>query len=69
MTVAEAIIDKESKGLSFFEKYLSVWVAFSIVAGIALGKIAPGVAKYLDGLAIYVGDAPVVSITIAKCIS
>jgi arsenite transporter len=68
VTAAEASIDKESKGLSFFEKYLSVWVALSIVAGIALGKVAPGVAKYLDGLAIYVGDAPVVSIPIAICL-
>ena len=68
VTVAEASIDKESKGLSFFEKYLSVWVALSIVVGIALGKVAPGVAKYLDGLAIYVGDAPVVSIPIAICL-
>ena len=66
--VAEASIDKESKGLSFFEKYLSVWVALSIVAGIALGKVAPGIAKHLDGLAIYVGDAPVVSIPIAICL-
>ena len=68
VTVAEASIDKESKGLSFFEKYLSVWVALSIVVGIALGKVAPGVAKHLDGLAIYVGDAPVVSIPIAICL-
>ena len=68
MTIAEANTTKESKGLSFFEKYLSVWVALSIVAGIALGKVAPGVAKYLDGLAIYVGEAPVVSIPIAICL-
>ena len=58
----------EAKGLSFFEKYLSVWVALSIVVGIALGKVAPEVAKYLDGLAIYVGEAPVVSIPIAICL-
>ncbi len=68
MTEAEANTAKESKGLSFFEKYLSVWVAISIVAGIALGKVAPGVAKYFDGLAIYVGEAPVVSIPIAICL-
>jgi len=30
--------------------------------------VAPGFAKYLDGLAIYVGDAPVVSIPIAVCL-
>ena len=64
----EVVITKEGKGLSFFEKYLSVWVVLSIVAGIVLGKIAPAVAKYLDGLAIYVGEAPVVSIPIAVCL-
>ncbi len=36
-------------------------------AVIELGKVAPGFAKYLDGLAIYVGEAPVVSIPIAIC--
>ena len=39
-----------------------------IVVGIILGKVAPGFAKYLDGLAIYVGEAPVVSIPIAICL-
>ncbi len=60
--------DRPGKGLSPFETYLSVWVILCIVAGIALGKIAPGVATYLDGLAIYVGNAPVVSIPIAVCL-
>ncbi len=64
----EADVSKKSKGLSFFEKYLSIWVALSIVAGIALGKVAPGVSKYLDSLAIYIGEAPVVSIPIAICL-
>ncbi len=58
----------EQKGLSFFEKYLSLWVVLCIVGGIILGKVAPGVARYLDGLAIYVGEAPVVSIPIAVCL-
>ena len=53
---------------SVFERYLSVWVILCIVAGILLGKIAPGVARYLDSLAIYVNDAPVVSIPIAVCL-
>jgi ACR3 family arsenite transporter len=64
----EAGAIKESKGLSFFEKYLSIWVILCILAGIVLGEIAPGIAKYLDGLAIYVGEAPVVSIPIAICL-
>ena len=39
-----------------------------IAAGVVLGKLAPGVAKYLDGLSIYAGGAPVVSIPIAVCL-
>ncbi|HUT61561.1 MAG TPA: ACR3 family arsenite efflux transporter [Phycisphaerae bacterium] len=56
------------KGLSAFERYLSVWVVLCIGAGIVLGKAAPGAATFLDGLAIYVGQAPVVSIPIAVCL-
>ena len=56
------------KGMSFFERYLTVWVALCIVAGIALGKIAPQVAQRLDQMALYVNDAPVVSIPIAVCL-
>jgi len=56
------------KGLSLFEKYLYVWVIVCIVAGIVLGKAAPRVAQFLDGLAIYVGKAPVVSVPIAVCL-
>ncbi|MHC4423081.1 MAG: ACR3 family arsenite efflux transporter [Planctomycetota bacterium] len=58
----------QSKGLSFFERYLTVWVVLSIVGGIVLGKVAPQVATFLDGLAIYVGEAPVVSVPIAVCL-
>jgi ACR3 family arsenite transporter len=64
----KACITKESKGLSFFEKYLTAWVISCIAAGIMLGKLAPQVATTLDGLAIYVGQAPVVSIPIAICL-
>jgi arsenite transporter len=58
----------ERKMTNVFERYLTVWVALCIIGGIVLGKIAPGVAHYLDGLAIYVGEAPVVSIPIAVCL-
>src|SRR4030043_1439633 len=58
----------QTKGLNVFEKYLTLGVILCIVAGIALGKIAPGVAKSLDAMAIYVGRAPVVSIPIALCL-
>ena len=68
MTTEAIAIEQPGKGLSLFEKYLSVWVILCIVVGIILGKVAPGFAKYLDGLAIYVGEAPVVSIPIAVCL-
>ena len=61
-------LEEPRKGLSVFEKYLSVWVILCIVGGIVLGKVAPGFAKYLDSLAIYVDEAPVVSIPIAICL-
>ena len=59
---------KGGKGIGFFERYLTVWVILCIVAGIALGRFAPGVARSLDAMAIHVGDAPVVSIPIALCL-
>lgn len=37
-------------GIGFFEKWLSVWVALCIVAGIGLGKAAPGIFKALADL-------------------
>jgi ACR3 family arsenite transporter len=56
------------RGIGFFERYLTVWVLLCIGAGILLGKAAPGVAKALDGFAISVNDAPVISIPIAICL-
>ncbi len=64
----EACITKEAKGLGFFDRYLTLWVLLSIGAGILLGKFAPEVATTLDGMALYAGDAPVVSIPIAICL-
>ena len=64
----EACITKEPKGLGGFERYLTVWVILCILGGILLGKFAPGFATSLDAMAIYVNDAPVVSIPIAICL-
>ena len=58
----------DTKSMSIFERYLPLWVGLCIIGGIALGKLAPGFAKTLDGMAIYVGKAPVVSIPIAICL-
>jgi len=65
---SDAGLEKTGKGLSFFERYLTVWVALCIAGGILLGKLAPGVATFLDGLSLTVGGAPVVSIPIAACL-
>jgi ACR3 family arsenite transporter len=64
----DASMPPPAKGLNVFEKYLTVWVGLCIVAGIVLGKLAPGLAQSLDAMAIYVDQAPVVSIPIAICL-
>jgi ACR3 family arsenite efflux pump ArsB len=38
------------KNLSFFEKYLIIWILPGIAAGIALGRLSPRVAAMLDSL-------------------
>ena len=58
----------ERRMSNVFERYLTVWVALCIVGGIALGKLAPGLGETLDGMAVYVNEAPVVSIPIAVCL-
>jgi len=60
--------EKIERNMSVFERYLSLWVILCIGAGILIGKVAPSMAKFLDGLAIYVNKAPVVSIPIAICL-
>jgi ACR3 family arsenite transporter len=64
----ENAAQNQGKGLNIFEKYLTLWIALCVAGGIALGKLAPSAATYLDGLAIYVNKAPVVSIPIAVCL-
>ena len=61
-------MSKESKSMNLFERHLTLWVGLCIIGGIALGKLAPGLAQALDGMAITVNGAPVVSIPIAICL-
>ena len=49
--------------LSFFERYLTVWVFFCIIGGIILGRTFPQVAQTLNNIQIYQ-----VSIPIAVCL-
>ncbi|MCK5492164.1 MAG: ACR3 family arsenite efflux transporter [Candidatus Omnitrophica bacterium] len=64
----QTCVSDKRKMKGIFERYLTVWVGLCIVAGILLGKFAPGFAKALDGFAINVNGAPVVSIPIAICL-
>jgi ACR3 family arsenite transporter len=61
-------MSKESKSMNPFERHLTLWVGLCIIGGIALGKLAPGLAEALDSMAITVNGAPVVSIPIAICL-
>jgi len=44
------VIDPAPRRLNPFERYLTLWVALCMVAGVALGKLAPGVVDALRGL-------------------
>ena len=55
-------------GIGFFERYLTLWVLLCIIAGIALGRLAPNLATALDRMAVTVDGAPVISIPIAICL-
>ena len=60
--------NRSAKSMGFFERYLTLWVIICIGIGIFLGRVAPSFARTLDGFAIYINKAPVISIPIAICL-
>jgi arsenite transporter len=66
--MSDSCLANERTMTNVFERYLTLWVALCIIGGIVLGKIAPGFARQLDAMALYVNGAPVVSIPIAVCL-
>jgi len=42
--------DEQNTGISFFEKYLTVWVALCMVVGILIGKFLPTIPEFLGKL-------------------
>ncbi|MBO6562168.1 MAG: ACR3 family arsenite efflux transporter [Nisaea sp.] len=50
MSTETAAAEAAPGGIGFFEKWLSVWVALCIAAGVALGNLAPGLFESLAGL-------------------
>ena len=53
------IPDKPKKSIGFFEKYLTLWVALGIVAGIVLGHFSGGSIEFISGLEIAKVNIPV----------
>ncbi len=51
----------DTNSMNLFERKLTLWVALCIAAGLILGKVFSGFSKSLDGMAIMVNGAPVVS--------
>lgn len=47
------------KRLDFFERYLSIWVAACIIAGIGLGKLFPGVVQILSKMEVSHVNLPI----------
>ncbi|MGE5661961.1 MAG: arsenic resistance protein, partial [Ignavibacteriales bacterium] len=42
-------MSKENKnGIDFFAKYLTIWVALCMVAGVLIGKFLPGIPDFFD---------------------
>ena len=46
-------------GIGFFERYLTLWVALCIVAGIALGQLLPAVSRAVAGVEVAHVNIPV----------
>ena len=49
----------QGAGLGFFERYLTLWVALCIVAGIVVGQLAPGFVQAVAGLEVARVNLPV----------
>ena len=54
-------------GMSTFERYLSVWVALCIVAGIGLGAAAPGLFALVASTEIARVNLPVALLVWGRC--
>ena len=47
--------DNKESGISFFEKYLTLWVALCMVAGVLIGRFLPGIPDFLGKLDLWEG--------------
>ncbi len=58
-SVAQVSAVPQGRGISFFERYLTVWVMLCIVAGILLGQGMPGVFQGIAALEVAQVNLPV----------
>ncbi|RME26665.1 MAG: arsenical-resistance protein [Deltaproteobacteria bacterium] len=48
-----------SKGLSFLDRYLTLWILLAIAAGIGAGKLFPGLPAWLDTMSVGTTSIPI----------
>ena len=59
MSTTNATRTKATPAIGFFERYLTVWVALCIVAGIALGQVFPALFHAIGGMEVSQVNVPV----------
>jgi len=57
--VSEAVVQRAAPAMSVFERYLTLWVALCIVAGVLLGQAVPGVFHALGAATVAEVNLPV----------
>jgi ACR3 family arsenite transporter len=59
MSAPAAAAPPPARSMSLFERYLTVWVAITIVAGIVLGQVFPGPVQAIGGMEVAQVNLPV----------
>ncbi|SAK97131.1 arsenical-resistance protein [Caballeronia temeraria] len=59
MSTTNASRGKRTPAIGFFERYLTIWVALCIIAGIGLGQIFPGLFHAIGGMEVSQVNLPV----------
>lgn len=48
-----------SKKLSFFDRYLTVWIFFTMAIGVAVGYLSPNIASFWDSMSSGTTNIPI----------
>jgi ACR3 family arsenite transporter len=60
MTAVEPVAEgPDARGLSFLDRWLTLWIFGAMALGVGLGAIAPGFSRWLDGLSIGSTNIPI----------